>query len=158
MSKQTIIILKETKNKIGSKDDIITVKRGYAFNYLIPQNIAELATLGKIKQLKVFKKAKEQQEEKLKRQSDTTISILQIITKLNIKKRIGENKQIFGRVNEKEILKQIVKHINHQLDKKNIHIPEIKRIGVYIIKIYLFSSLTANLQLNIIPEITEVNI
>lgn len=156
MSKKVTIILK--KNKIGSRNNIVEVSRGYAFNYLIPQNIAELATSGKLKHFNMFDKINRQQEEKLKLRFNTIISILQIITKFNIKKRVGENKQIFGRVHEKEISKQIFKYTNYQLDKKNIHLPEIKQTGIYNINSYFYGSLKTRLQLNIIPDTSKINI
>ena len=38
------IILKQDVQSLGSKDDMVTVKDGYARNYLIPQGIAVIAT------------------------------------------------------------------------------------------------------------------
>lgn len=158
MSKKTTIILKKNKINIGTKGNILTVSRGYAFNYLIPNYIAELATKGKIKHFKMFENFKKLEEEKIKQQANTILSTLKIINKINIKKQIGENKQIFGKIHEKDILKQISIYINHLLDKKNLDIPNIKHIGTYSASVHIFDFSTTDLQLNIIPKTSEINI
>jgi len=38
------IILKDNIDNLGFKDEIVTVKNGYARNFLIPRGLANLAT------------------------------------------------------------------------------------------------------------------
>jgi large subunit ribosomal protein L9 len=38
------IILKENVGKLGNKDELVTVKNGYARNFLIPKGLAIQAT------------------------------------------------------------------------------------------------------------------
>nr|WCH54811.1 ribosomal protein L9 [Hypnea edeniana] len=157
MSKKITIILKDEKDK-NQHEKIINVTRGYAFNYLIPQNIAEIATPGKLKHLNMLKQKQKQQIQINKEKADITLKHLNIINKITIKKKYGSKMQIFGQINEKEILKKIFEQTGYNLNKKQINIPNIKTVGKYQIKIKLLDSVEANLSLNVIPEVTHNNI
>nr|YP_010902558.1 ribosomal protein L9 [Hypnea nidifica]WCH54413.1 ribosomal protein L9 [Hypnea nidifica] len=157
MSKKITMILKSDKDK-PQQTKVINVTRGYAFNYLIPQNIAEVATPGKLKHLNMLK---QKQKHKIKintEKANITLKHLTTINKITIKKKHGSKIQIFGQINEKEILKKIFEYTGYNLNKKQIHIPNIKTIGKYQIKIKLLDNAETNLSLNIIPEVTENNI
>jgi len=43
------VILKQDIDKLGSKDDVVNVRPGYARNYLIPQGFAVMATSAALK-------------------------------------------------------------------------------------------------------------
>nr|QVY57984.1 50S ribosomal protein L9 [Betaphycus gelatinus] len=157
MSKKTKIILNRTEEKIGVKGSVIHVSSGYAFNYLLPQKIAELATPGKLKHLKMFTNIQNQQLKTSKIKAKIIVLNLEIITKISLKKKIGDNKKIFGRVNTREISNKILKYIGYQLDKKQIVISEIKKSGIYEAKINILSDIKNYLKIQIIPEINNNN-
>nr|QVY58391.1 50S ribosomal protein L9 [Kappaphycus striatus] len=158
MSKKIKIILKKTEEKIGTKGSIASVNLGYAFNYLLPQKIAELATTGKLKHLTMFNNIKSQQLEKSKINAKIILFQLNIINKISFKKKIGDNNKIFGRVDRKEIANKILKYIGHQLDKKQITISEIKQSGIYEVQIHIVSDIENYLKIQIIPEINNNNL
>nr|QCI07406.1 ribosomal protein L9 [Leiomenia cribrosa] len=157
MKRKTKVIIKQNINKLGKKGDIINVARGYAFNYLIPNHFAELATVGKLKHLKMFEKIKNIKLEAEKIEAKNMQKNLEKISKISIKKKVGDNQQIFGSVNEKEIIKQINNYTGYELEKKQINIPNIKSIGIYTIKIDLFNNIFTNLKLQVLPEEIEIN-
>ena len=47
------VILKKEVQNIGEAGDLVTVKDGYARNFLIPKNYAEIATEGALKNRKI---------------------------------------------------------------------------------------------------------
>nr|YP_009397318.1 ribosomal protein L9 [Thuretia quercifolia]ARW66504.1 ribosomal protein L9 [Thuretia quercifolia] len=151
MRKKIKIILKEDYLNIGKKNTIDNVSKGYAFNFLIPNNIAEIATKNKIKHLKMFDSIKQKQIEDNKTRAEKLQKTFILIKKINLLKKAGENKLIFGSINEKEVINIILKQTNIKLDKKQIKIPSIKQIGVFSIEINLFYSIYCKLKLNIIP-------
>nr|YP_010902956.1 ribosomal protein L9 [Hypnea flava]WCH55010.1 ribosomal protein L9 [Hypnea flava] len=157
MNKKIKVILKDQKDK-NQQDKIVSVTRGYAFNYLIPQNIAEIATPGKLKHLNMLKQKQNQKIQINQDKAKVTLKHFNTIHKINIKKKHGSKMQIFGQINEKEVLKKIFEHTGYKLNKKQIDIPNIKTVGKYQVKIQLLDSVETNLSLNIIPEITEHNI
>nr|YP_010902757.1 ribosomal protein L9 [Hypnea nidulans]WCH54612.1 ribosomal protein L9 [Hypnea nidulans] len=157
MNKKIKMILKDEKNRNEQKQ-IIYVTRGYAFNYLIPKDIAEIATPGKIKHINMLKQKQEQKVKINKEKANITLEHLDKINKITIKKKHGNKMQIFGQINEKDISKKIAEFTGYTLNKKQIQIPNIKNIGKYKITIRLLSDLKSNISLNVIPDITENNI
>nr|QVY58188.1 50S ribosomal protein L9 [Eucheuma denticulatum] len=158
MSKKIKIILNKTEEKIGIKGRVIHVNSGYAFNYLLPQKIAELATPGKLKHLTMFKKIQQQQLEISKINAKIILSNLEIIAKVSLKKKIGDNTKIFGRIQKKEISGKILKYTGYQLDKQQITMSEIKQSGIYQAKLNILSDIGSFLKIQIIPEINNNNL
>lgn len=152
MKKKIRIILTKDHLYIGKKGKITSTSQGYAFNYLIPNNIAEIATKNKIKHIKMFEKIKTQTIIANETESKAIQNNLKIIKKISIRKKIGENNNIFGSINEKDIRNKIIKYINVSIDKKQIKIPNIKKIGMFNIEINILNNTKCNIQLNIIPE------
>nr|YP_010484962.1 50S ribosomal protein L9 [Hypnea cervicornis]UVW80656.1 50S ribosomal protein L9 [Hypnea cervicornis] len=157
MNKKITMILKDEKDRNQNKK-IIYVTRGYAFNYLIPKDIAEIATPGKIKHINMLQQKEKQKIKINKEKANNTLQYLDKINKITIKKKHGNKMQIFGQINEKDISKKIAEYTGYILSKKQIQIPNIKSIGKYQITIKLLDNLKSNISLNIIPDITENNI
>nr|QCI04446.1 ribosomal protein L9 [Antithamnion hubbsii] len=152
MKKNITVIIKNNNSKLGKKGQKLKVAPGYAFNYLIPNDFVEIATKGKIKHFNMFLNIEKQKKQNLQIEALQLKNYIEEIKKINIKKKIGENKQIFGSVNEKEIINIIFHKTGYKLEKKQIEIPEIKTIGLFTISISLFEKETSNLILQIIPE------
>nr|YP_009774005.1 50S ribosomal protein L9 [Caulacanthus okamurae]QIZ74622.1 50S ribosomal protein L9 [Caulacanthus okamurae] len=158
MKKKTLIILKKTNFNIGQKGELLKVSKGYAFNYLIPQNIADLATSGRLKHFQTLKKVREEKLQVSKIKANTILLNLQSIKKISIYKKSSDKQQIFGRVQEKEIINEILSYTGYQFDKKQINIPDIKSNGSYVVNINVLNTTKTNINLNIIPEINQTNI
>nr|YP_009296314.1 ribosomal protein L9 [Sebdenia flabellata]AOM65249.1 ribosomal protein L9 [Sebdenia flabellata] len=152
MKKNIPIILKKNINNLGKTGNIVNVKRGYAFNYLIPNRMGELATKGLLKHNNMLLDIKSKQIEKNKIEALVLKNKLETIAKISLKKKIGKDQQIFGSLNDKEILLKIEKCSDIKLEKKQISIPEIKKIGSYSIDIQISDIITANLKLQILPQ------
>nr|QCI07202.1 ribosomal protein L9 [Hypnea pannosa] len=157
MSKKITLILKNEKDR-NQQNQIIHVTRGYALNYLIPKNMAEIATSGKLKHVNMLEQRKKQKIQMNTKKANITLKYLEKINKITIKKKHGSKMQIFGQINEKEILKKIFECTGYTLNKKQINIPNIKNIGKYQMKIKLLHNIETYFTLNIVPEIVENNI
>nr|YP_010851698.1 ribosomal protein L9 [Echinothamnion hystrix]WGH14595.1 ribosomal protein L9 [Echinothamnion hystrix] len=151
MKKKIDVILVKNTLTIGKKGSIINVARGYAFNYLIPNKIAEIATNKKIKHIQMFENIAIKQRET----SDTEIKLLknnmQKIDSISIYKKKGENNLIFGNITEKDIMKWINKYTNVLINRIQIKTLEIKLIGVTNIRIQINPKININVPLKIIP-------
>ena len=151
MSKKIKVIFKKDFLNIGKKNEIVNLSKGYVFNYLIPQGIVEVATKNKIKHFNMFKVIKIKQLKQNEIKAESLYSSLTTIKKITITKKVGENYLIFGSINEKDIINQLSKYSNINLDKKQIKVPDIKKIGAFYIEINLFNRKLFNLKLNISP-------
>lgn len=148
--KINILVIKDEIKQL-KKGSIVSVPNGYAFNYLIPKRIAEVATKGKIKHYKMFNdriEIKQRVNEFAQKQLKKNI---EKITKITLYKKSGENHLIFGSITEKEIINWIKKYTNLTVSKTQIQKIEMKSIGLERIVIKISSELTLNIPLRIIP-------
>jgi len=151
MKKNIQVIIKENNSTIGPINSIQRVSLGYAFNYLIPQKIAEIATKNKVKHYKMLDQNKNKKENQEHLHNITLKDKFEQITKINIRKKIGKNKQIFGSIVENEIIDTIYRLTGQSISKKNLRMPIIKEIGKYQLIIVLNFKIKVNLQINILP-------
>ena len=131
------VLLKKDVERLGSKDEIVTVKNGYGRNFLIPKGLAILATTSIKKMHAETLKQRAHKDEKLKK--DASIA-LEKLTKQTFKvaAKVGENGKIFGSVTSI----QLADALNSQgfnIDRKNIKLltNNIKSIGTYEAEIVL---------------------
>lgn len=151
MKKNITIIVKKNNPSLGGIGNIAKVRLGYALNYLIPNKIAEVATSSKIKHVEMLKSKHRQH---LNRIHQTALRIqkqLEKVKKISIKKRVGDEFQIFGGITEKEICKYIWKCSGKKVQKKQINIMDIRRLGLYKIKVKIMDGIHANLKVQILP-------
>ena len=152
MSRKIKIIVQKTNLKLGKKNSIIEVAQGYALNYLIPNGLAKIASTGELKHIKMLQKVEKFKLEDEEKKAFTLQENLEKIKKINVNKKIGDTKQIFGSISEKEMIIQISNYTGIILDKKQFNLPAVKTTGAYQIKIELSNKKYANLKLQILPD------
>nr|YP_010619160.1 Ribosomal protein L9 [Pterosiphonia complanata]WAX03173.1 Ribosomal protein L9 [Pterosiphonia complanata] len=151
MKKKVDIILAKDNCKQGKKGSLISVNHGYAFNYLIPNKIAEIATSKRIKHMKMLKNIKIKQKEVNQIKNELLQHNIEKIEKISVYKKKGENNLIFGNITEKEITKWINKYTKLSINKIEIKIIETKLIGIRKINIQVNPKITINIPIYIIP-------
>ena len=152
MKKKINVILIDNNNTLGNKGEIITVSRGFAFNYLIPRNLAQKVTKGTIKHNNMFVDIQNKRLEQNKREAKIIEQQIHKISHINLYKKTGDYKQIFGSISEKEILNQLYQITGIQLNKKNIHIPNINTLGSFNMNIDIMNQIQVEIIINILPE------
>ena len=125
------VILKKNVDKLGYKDDIVTVKPGYANNFLIPQGYAILANASARKAHAEVLKQRSHKEEKIKEEASAVAAKLEGLT-VKIGAKVGENGKIFGSVNTLQ-LSEALKAAGVEVDRKSLKIKNepIKEVGTY---------------------------
>lgn len=146
------VILKKDIEKLGFKDDLVTVKNGYGRNYLIPFGYADLATPSARKVLAETIKQrafKEQKEIDAAKEQAAKLNGLEI--KLTAKAGAGD--KIFGSVNNTDLAEALGKE-GVEIDKKFINIAggNIKRLGQYEATIRFHRQVISNLTFDVIAE------
>ena len=148
MKKNIKIIRKDLNNK---NHIIETVKRGYAFNYLIPNKLAEVATKGRIKHISMLQAASLKRKDEINKWDEKINTELTKIKIVHLRKKCGKNSQIFGKVSEQEIQTKILKLVGKKIEKKNILIDPIKQIGIYTCEILINEKVTTHLTIRLLP-------
>nr|QCI07779.1 ribosomal protein L9 [Pleonosporium borreri] len=152
MTKKISIILKQNYPQLGEKGKISKVSQGYALNYLIPKNIAEIANKNKIKHITMFNQIANKQKEKYYNEAIILKNSLDKINHICTNKKQGENNLFFGSINEKDIMHLLTKYTGKIFEKKQIKIQTIKNIGITDIQINIANSITCAIKLYILPE------
>jgi len=146
------IILTQDVDRLGSKDDLIKVKDGFARNFLIPQKKAIIATSTAKKVLAENIKQRAHKEAKYKNEA---LAIAEKLAnkKITIGAKTSSLGKIFGSVNTIQIAEAINKK-GFEIDRKQIMLPEdhIKEIGTYSAKIKLHKEVIIEVEFEVVAE------
>ncbi|MBN2615675.1 MAG: 50S ribosomal protein L9 [Bacteroidales bacterium] len=147
------IILKQDIAGLGYKNDLVTVKNGYARNYLIPQGMAVLADASKKKQLEETKKQQAYKEEKIKTEAETMAQSLEGV-ELTIGVKASTNGKIFGSVNNIMIADALQAQKKIEVDRKKIEVDgdAIKEVGKYTATVKLHREISVSISLDVVAE------
>jgi len=146
------IILLQDVERLGSKDDIVAVKDGYAQNFLIPKKKAIAASDSAKKILAENIKQRAHKEAKLKDEA-TKIAEKLVNKKITIGAKTSSLGKIFGSVNTIQLAEAINKK-GFEIDRKQIILPEdsIKEVGNYTAKIKLHKEVIIDIEFEVVAE------
>ncbi|MEI6750919.1 MAG: 50S ribosomal protein L9 [Bacteroidota bacterium] len=138
---------------LGYISDLVTVKDGYARNYLIPQGFAVMASSSNKKINAENLKQKSFKEDKVKITATTLAKALESIT-VRIGAKAGESGKIYGSVNALQIAEAIKEQFNYDVDRKKIHVDgdSIKELGEYKARIILHKEIQATISFEVFAE------
>ncbi len=147
------VILKQDVPGLGFTNDLITVKNGYARNFLIPQGMAIIASESAKKVREEDLKQKAFKEEKIKKEAETLAAALEGLT-VKIGAKAGTSGKIFGSVNALQIADAIKEQHKLEVDRKKILIngESVKEIGTYVAKVMLHKEVTVEISFEVFAE------
>ena len=147
------VLLKEKVEKLGEIGEIVSVKPGYARNFLLPSGLGAIPTENEIKRIQKKKELLEKlyQEEKAK-----TEELANKITKLGeivILAKAGEAGKLYGTITPKDIAEKINNELNCEIQRKQILLKRsINEIGEYDVKLKLHAEVTCQIKIIIKSE------
>jgi len=147
------IILKQDIANLGHKNDLVTVKPGYAQNFLIPKGMAILATESAKKVREEELKQKAFKEEKIKKEAETIAKALDG-KQIRIGAKAGTSGKIFGSVNAFQIADAINEQLKLDIDRKIIEVDgeSIKELGHYTARVKLYKNVVAVIKFEVFAE------
>lgn len=147
------IILKKDVSNLGYTNDIVTVKSGYARNYLIPKGLAIVANDKNRKVLEENLKQKAFKEEKIRTEATDKAKLLDGLV-LKIGAKAASSGKIFGSVNDIQIADAIKDQHNYDVDRKTIKIDAdaVKEVGTYKATITLYKDIKAEISFEVVAE------
>ena len=145
-----VILLKDVE-KVGLRGEVVNVARGYARNFLLPRQLAEPATAGRVAELK---RLDEQRARHEARSVEHAREIAEVLGKtvLRFDVRSGPTGVLFGSVTTTDIADELWRARKIRVDRKKIDIDSIKRIGRYSIPIQVFEDVTVEVKTLVVPE------
>jgi large subunit ribosomal protein L9 len=143
------VILTEEIRGLGTRGDIVTVKDGYARNFLLPKNLAREASTGNLKQIEHERRKwalLAQQEKDVAQKAANAVKGV----KIQIEKRVGEHGHLFGSVTANEIADALMAK-GIEVDKRRIEVGSpIKNIGVHDVEVRLHREVSATIQVEVV--------
>jgi large subunit ribosomal protein L9 len=145
------IILQEDIEKLGNRGDVVTVKPGYARNFLLPKKLAVEATPGNMKALERIRAALAKKTatelDAAKKQAELLVAVA-----LKFKRKTGENDQMFGSVTTGDVADGL-KAEGFQIDKRQVQLAEpIKTLGEFPVTVKVFRDVTADIKVHVEKE------
>lgn len=146
-----VILLQDIAN-LGFKDEVVSVKNGYARNYLIPQGFAINATSSNKKILAENLRQRAHKLEKIKNEAVELAERLNELS-LTIATKTSSTGKIFGSVNT-ILIAEALKNKGFDIDRKKILIKQdqIKEVGKYTAEIKLHKEVSVSIELDVISE------
>ena len=145
------VILKEDVPHVGEPGAVVSVKPGFARNYLIPQGLAAIATSRNIKMM-------EHNLKKIQRQIDAAKAEVSKVKErlaelsVTVKKPAGEQDKLFGSVSTRDIAAALETE-GVTIDRKRIVIAEpIKALGVYTVQVKLYGGESSDLKVWVVKS------
>jgi len=125
------VILIQDVDNLGGKSELVTVKNGYACNFLIPQKFAVEASPSNLKQLDEQLKVKAKKEAVMLAEINKVIDVLKS-SPVKLTAKTGTSGKIFGAVTSLQITRAIRDQKGYEIDRKRISIvEEVKELGAY---------------------------
>jgi large subunit ribosomal protein L9 len=146
------IILIQDVNNLGGANEVVTVRNGYARNFLIPGKMAVEASPSNLKQLEERLKQIRKKEEKMMAEINKVIEVLKQ-SAVKIGAKTGTSGKIFGAVTNVQVARAIREQKGYDVDRRKIHIlDEIKELGNFKAKVDFGNGNETEIELEIVAE------
>ncbi len=145
------VILKQDYSSLGKTGEIVSVKDGYAMNFLIPNHIAMKASDSN---MRVYEELKRQRAKKTAKEIADSEQLAKELEKLEleIKMKAGEDNKTYGSVNA-HIISDALAVKGFNVDRKHIELEEpIKETGIFTVNIKLPNNVKTILKVSVVPE------
>ena len=145
------IILQEDIDKLGHRGDVVTVKPGYARNFLLPRKLAVEATTGNLKAIERIRGALAKKTATELEAAHKQAELLNVVA-LKFTRKTGENDQMFGSVTSADISEGLAAQ-GFKIDKRQVQLAEpIKVIGERDVTVKVFREVTASVNVTVSKE------
>ncbi len=141
------LILKKDVQNVGEAGDLINVKDGYARNYLLPNNLAEIATEGALGARERNIQRIKAKSEKLHKEALEKAEKIEKIEVIELSAKAGESGKLFGTITTKKLAEELLNKTGVEVDRKTIILDNpINKIGEFLMTIKLSSKVKAQLK------------
>lgn len=141
-----VLLLKDVYN-LGRAGDVKRVADGYARNFLIPQKMAVLATVGAMTHVERIKEAAAKQRQIMNEEMAELASKIEGL-ELNFFAKVGESGKLFGSITQQMIAEAISEKISAEVDRHRVESQPLREEGEHMVKI--------RLTFDLIPEVKVI--
>ncbi|MGD0997452.1 MAG: 50S ribosomal protein L9 [Thermoleophilia bacterium] len=146
------IILLEDIEGVGVKGDLANVSPGYARNFLLPKRLAEVASPGRLDEVR---RLMEERKAREARSADQAVDVAATLNKtvVTIGAHAGEGERLYGSVTSADVADAIWSARKVRVDKHKIRLEEpIKSLGTFMVDIDVFEGVEASVKVIVVAE------
>jgi large subunit ribosomal protein L9 len=146
------VILNQEVRGVGAPGDIVEVADGYGRNYLLPRNLARLATAGAVRQAEGIRSRRAAREIADLEQARTVAAHLESL-RVVIPAKAGKEGRLFGSITTPQIVDAVARTGGTQIDRRRIHLDSaIKNTGTHRITVRLHPEVEATVNVEVVPS------
>lgn len=139
-----VLLIKDVYN-LGRAGDVKKVADGYARNFLIPQKLAVMATIGAMNQIERIQAAAAKQRELLNEEMSGLAEQIAAL-ELSFKAKMGETGKLYGSITQQTIIDAVNEKLNVNLDRHLIESQPLREAGEHMVRIRLTFDLVPELK------------
>lgn len=145
------VILRQDLETLGAAGEIVTVKPGYARNYLLPRGFAYEATAANVRQLEEDRRRAEQRAKRDYLEARRRAAQLDGVS-LTFHAKAGEESKLFGSITSADIADRLGEQgLDFQVDRRQVDLTDpIKSLGVYSVPIRLHAEVRPEIKVWVI--------
>ncbi len=145
------VILQEDISTLGKAGEVVTVKPGYARNFLLPRGKAVSADANNLKALEHHRKAASAKQAKLKAEAEKHAATMKGV-QVTITAEVGEEGKLFGSITSGDIVAAL-KALGHTVEKTQVQLREhLKQVGAHTVEIKLLADVSVPVIVNVVPR------
>ena len=155
MAKDVKVILQEDVDNLGQVGEIVSVRPGYARNFLLPRKKALVASVASVRHLEHQKRLTEKRKTQLQAESMEVAKKMADI-QVTISAKVGEQDKLFGAVTSRDIALELSK-LGYGVTHRSIKMGDpIKTVGTHTVDVRLQAGVMAQVKVWVIAENTPV--
>lgn len=145
------VLLRQDHENLGKRGEVISVKNGFARNYLFPRGIALEATPSSERVIAEERRTIARREEKDRKAAEIQARDLEAVS-VTAAVAVGEEDRVFGSVTSQTIA-DLLQEKGYAIDKRKILLDEpIKALGVYSVPIKIHPEVEVKVRLWVVKE------
>ena len=147
------VILLENIENLGSVGDKVSVKSGFARNYLVPQGKAKMATAENLAEFEARRAELEKAAAEAKATAESRKEAIEAMGVIEITARVGSEGKLFGSIGVADVC-DAIESLGGDVQKSEVRMPEgaLRVTGEHVIDIHLYTDIDTQVTVNIIGE------
>ena len=147
------VILLENIENLGTVGDKVSVKSGFARNYLVPQAKAKIATAANVAEFEAIRAELEKAATEARAAAESRKQAIEALGAIEITAKVGSEGKLFGSVGVADVCDAIEVH-GQTVEKSEIRMPEgaLRSVGEHLVDIHLYTDVDTQVTVNIISE------
>jgi large subunit ribosomal protein L9 len=148
-------ILTKDVSGLGEAGAVVSVSRGYMRNYLLPRGLAEIATEGRIEEVRRREALRREAEARATEQAGENAELLGR-TVLTLKAKAGGDGRLFGSITSQDIAAAIFEAREIRVDRHKLEVdPPIRAVGTYTVTVELAPGVQADVKTIVSPLLDD---